>query len=146
LSDYLRLLGFDTLYDPDWEDQTIAEQAELQDRILLTRDRGLLKRKIIRLGYCVRSDLPREQVGEVIDHFGLAGVVRPFRRCVRCNGLLHSDPKEQIIDQLLPLTRLYYDEFMRCADCGQIYWKGSHYEHMQEFIHKFSRKDSVEDR
>lgn len=140
LNDYLRLLGFDTLYDPEWEDKTIAEQAEVQQRILLTRDRGLLKRKIIRIGYCVRSDKPRDQVGEVIEHFGLEKHVKPFRRCVRCNGLLRSVAKEQILEQLQPLTRLYYDEFMRCEDCGQIYWKGSHYDHMQEFIHKYTQK------
>jgi hypothetical protein len=146
LNDYLRLLGFDTLYDPEWEDQTIAEQAGLQGRILLTRDRGLLKRKIIRLGYCVRADQPREQVSEVIEHFGLVKSVRPFRRCVHCNGLLISVHKAQIIEQLQPLTRLYYNEFMRCSDCGQIYWKGSHYDHMQEFITKFSPNDRQEDR
>ncbi len=138
LSDYLRLLGFDTLYDPEWEDKTIAEQADLHKRILLTRDRGLLKRKIIRLGYCVRSDRPRDQVGEVIEHFDLEQAIRPFRRCVRCNGLLRSVAKEQILDQLQPLTRLYYNEFMRCESCGQIYWKGSHYDHMQEFIRKYA--------
>lgn len=140
LSDYLRLLGFDSLYDPEWEDQAIAEMADKQGRILLTRDRGLLKRKIIRLGYCVRANRPREQVSEVIEHFGLEQYVRPFRRCVRCNGLLEPVAKEQIIDQLQPLTRLYYNEFMRCVECGQIYWKGSHYDHMQEFITKFSRE------
>lgn len=139
LSDYLRLLGFDTLYNPDWDDKTIAEQADSQQRILLTRDRGLLKRKIIRRGYCVRADMPRDQVSEVIEHFGLQELVAPFRRCVRCNGLLQPVEKSQIIDQLQPLTRLYYNEFMRCADCGQIYWKGSHYEHMQPFVNRYIR-------
>jgi len=141
LNDYLRLLGFDTLYNPDWEDQKLAELASSQERILLTRDHGLLKRKIVRLGYCVRSDLPRQQVEEVIEQFGLAAHVKPFQRCVRCNGLLQPVDKQEIIDQLLPLTRLYYNEFMRCTDCGQIYWKGSHYEHMQEFIRKFSNEN-----
>lgn len=144
LSDYLRLLGFDTLYNPDWDDKTIAEQAVLQQRILLTRDRGLLKRKIIRRGYCVRADMPRDQVGEVIEHFGLEKLVAPFRRCVRCNGLLQPVEKSQIIDQLQPLTRLYYNDFMRCADCGQIYWKGSHYEHMQTFVNRYNQNRKEE--
>lgn len=140
LTDYLRLLGFDTLYNPAWDDKLIAEQAAEQNRILLSRDRGLLKRKIVNLGYCVRADLPRDQVDEVIQHYGIEESVRPFKRCPRCNGMLEKVEKQEITDQLQPLTRIYYDEFMRCSDCGQIYWKGSHYEHMQEFIAKFENK------
>ncbi len=144
LNDYLRLLGFDALYNHNWSDQLLAEQASSQDRILLTRDRGLLKRKIVNLGYCVRSDLPRDQVEEVIHHFGLERYINPYNRCVRCNGLLQQVEKQEIIDKLLPLTRLYYDEFTRCTDCGQIYWKGSHYDHMQEFMQKFHKDDPQE--
>ncbi len=145
LSDYLRLLGFDSLYEPDWDDRTIAEQATLQQRIILTRDRGLLKRKIIQCGYCVRADRPPDQVEEVIEHFGLEDLVEPFRRCLRCNGILQPVEKYQIIEQLQPLTKLYYNEFMRCTDCGQIYWKGSHYDHMQPFINKYRRNRKAEE-
>jgi len=141
LCDYLRLLGFDSLYDPDWVDETLAELGDQQNRILLTRDRGLLKRKRVHRGYCVREDDPHEQVDEIIQHFGLENAVKPLRRCSRCNGLLEKVDKQEILDQLQPLTRKYYDEFMRCPDCGQIYWKGSHYDRMQEFIAKYSPKN-----
>lgn len=134
LTDYLRLLGFDVVYAQDWPDEAIAECANDQHRFLLTRDRGLLKRKIVSLGRCVRADDPIDQLSEVVNFFGLEPFITPFQRCPRCNGKLIPVDKGEIIDQLLPLTRKYYDEFTRCADCGQIYWKGSHYEHMQKLL------------
>lgn len=134
LADYMRLLGLDTVYAWDWPDEQIARVAHDDQRILLTRDRGLLKRKIVRDGYCVRADDPAEQLAEVVEQFGLNDLVKPFQRCPRCNGTLKPVKKADIIDQLLPLTRKYYDEFSQCTSCGQIYWKGSHYNHMQTML------------
>lgn len=134
LADYLRLLGFDVVYARDWPDEQIAGYAHEQHRILLTRDRGLLKRKIVSQGYCVRADDPREQLAEVVALFRLGNYVTPFQRCPRCNGKLASVDKDQIVDQLLPLTRKYYNEFTQCQNCGKIYWKGSHFEHMQDLF------------
>ncbi len=134
LSDYLRLLGFDVIYARDWSDEEIAAYAHDHQRILLTRDRGLLKRKIVTDGYCVRADEPAEQLSEIAAQFGLNNYVTPFQRCPRCNGKLVPVPKDQIIDQLLPLTRKYYDEFTQCQSCGKIYWKGSHFEHMLDLF------------
>lgn len=134
LTDYLRLLGFDAVYAQDWPDHAIAQCACEENRILLTRDRGLLKRKIVSVGRCVRSDDPLDQLSEVVACFGLEPFITPFQRCPRCNGKLAAVDKQEIIGQLLPLTRKYYDEFTRCTVCGQIYWKGSHYEHMQKLL------------
>lgn len=130
LADYLRLLGFDVIYAQKLSDEDIARSAEQQNRILLTRDRGLLKRKIVRVGHCVRADNPVHQLREVVSLYNLETWITPFQRCPRCNGKLNPVEKQEIIQQLLPLTRQYYDEFTRCAQCGQIYWKGSHFENM----------------
>ena len=124
----LRLLGFDTLYRNDAEDTWLATTSARDDRILLTRDRQLLMRSIVRRGYCVRSDQPREQLEEVLQRFELAGASRPFTRCTRCNGLLRDVAKEEVLDRLEPLTREHYDQFRQCAACGQVYWRGSHYD------------------
>lgn len=134
LAGYLRMLGFDALYRNDYQDDELAEVAERQDRLLLTRDRRLLMRNQVRRGYWVRSKIPRQQVREVVGRFVLAGQVVPFRRCIRCNGLLQPTSKEAVVDRLQPLTRLYFDEFRICPDCDQVYWKGSHYERMQQLI------------
>jgi uncharacterized protein with PIN domain len=134
LTDYLRLLGFDAAYARDLPDEQIARVSAEQSRVLLTRDRGLLKRKIVGEGYCVRADDPEEQLAEVVEQFQLSRYVTPFQRCPRCNGKLSPVDKEIILDRLLPLTKKYYDEFTQCEVCGQIYWKGSHFENMQSLL------------
>ncbi|MCC6179582.1 MAG: Mut7-C ubiquitin/RNAse domain-containing protein [Chloroflexi bacterium] len=134
LAEYLRMLGFDTLYRNDYPDDVLATISAEDGRLLLTRDRGLLKRSIVSSGYLVRADAPRAQVAEVVRRFDLSGRAEPFRRCLRCNSRLESVSKADIFDQLQPKTRRYYDEFARCPGCGRIYWKGSHYERMRRFL------------
>lgn len=138
LTAHLRMLGFDCLYQNDFDDATMAGIAAAQERILLTRDRRLLMWKVIRHGYCLRSLKPLEQLTEVIERFELAHKIRPFHRCLRCNHPLEPVEKEKVLDRLEPLTRKYFDEFHLCPACGQIYWKGSHYERMQALIQKIA--------
>lgn len=134
LARYLRLSGFDTLYRNDFVDAELAEISATQGRILLTRDRLLLKRRIITHGYCVRRDRPADQLAEVVRRFQLRRLVAPFTRCARCNGLLEDVDKEAVLEQLEPLTRRYYDVFRRCAECGAVYWQGSHVERIERLI------------
>ncbi len=134
LATYLRMLGFDTLYRNDYQDEELARVASLDNRVLLTRDRRLLMRTAIRQGYCIHQTDPRRQAVEVLKRFKLQGQVEPFRRCLRCNSPLQVVSKEDVLDRLEPLTKLYYDEFRLCPSCGQVYWKGSHYGHMLEMI------------
>jgi uncharacterized protein with PIN domain len=134
LAGYLRMLGFDTLYRNDFQDEELASLSSREKRILLTKDRGLLKRSEVSHGYCVREIHPREQLVEVLRRFDLARVIKPFERCMRCNGPVTQVDKEQVIDRLPTETRRYYDEYYLCQDCGRIYWRGSHYQRMQQFI------------
>ncbi|MEC4818911.1 MAG: Mut7-C RNAse domain-containing protein [Scytonema sp. PMC 1069.18] len=134
LATSLRLLGFDVLYRNDYEDEELARVSSSQERILLTRDRGLLMRSIVQYGYYVRNTNPQQQIVEVMQRFSLYKLVSPFQRCLRCNGLLKPVAKETVIDQLPESTRLYVDEFYQCQNCNQVYWKGSHYERLQQFI------------
>jgi hypothetical protein len=134
LATYLRLLGFDTLYQNDYEDEELAEISSQEQRILLTQDRGLLRRSIVIYGYCVREKDPFKQVVEVLRHFDLFNAIAPLQRCLRCNGLLQSVSKEEIGDRLPPKTREYYDEFSTCQDCTQIYWQGAHFTRIQNLV------------
>ncbi len=127
LARLLRVLGFDVWFSGDADDHTLADISLAQQRILLTRDRALLKRRAITHGLFVRAHDPEEQTLEVLRRLDLRERLAPLTRCVRCNGALAPVTKDEVIDQLEPLTRRYYDEFSRCADCGQIYWAGSHY-------------------
>lgn len=127
LASYLRLAGFDTLYQNDWDDRELAETAVREHRIVLTRDRGLLMRSAITHGHLVRETRPRAQLKEVLDRFDLWGSLRPFTRCPLCNGLTRQVDKSEIKDALPPRTATHYDQFWRCESCGHLYWRGSHF-------------------
>ncbi len=134
LATYLRMLGFDTLYHNDYQDEELARVSSQEGRVLLTRDRRLLMRKVIRQGYCIHQSDPRQQAVEVLKRFKLQGQVRPFQRCLRCNSPLQVVSKQDVIERLEPLTKIYYDEFRICPSCNHVYWKGSHYGRMLEMI------------
>jgi uncharacterized protein len=130
----LRLLGFDCWYRTDTDDAELARVAVDEDRILLTRDRQLLMRRVITHGYCPRSSDPDTQALEVVRRYHLGTRIDPFTRCVNCNGELVHIPKAEVIDELPPGTRLAFDDFARCDDCGQVYWPGSHLEAVDDFL------------
>jgi uncharacterized protein with PIN domain len=134
LAAYLRLLGFDTLCDNSLDDAELALVSHEEQRILLTRDRGLLMRRLVIYGYCVRTREPRDQLRAVIERFSLAEQIHPWQRCLKCNGRLEPVTKESIQHLLQPKTNLYYDEFHQCHACKKVYWKGSHYQRMQQFL------------
>jgi uncharacterized protein with PIN domain len=136
LAAYLRMLGFDTLYRNDYHDPELAEISAREQRILLTCDLQLLMRRKITRGYFVRSRDPREQLAEVVARLDLSGSIAPFTRCIHCNGMLEPVAKSRIEAQLQPQTRKDYDEFWQCKECRKIYWKGSHYDRMQELVTK----------
>lgn len=134
LAGYLRLLGFDTLYRNDIQDDELAAISVAEDRTILTRDRGVLKRKVVIRGYLVRADSPQEQIVEVLRRFDLAGQAKPYSRCSICNGVLEAVEKEKVMDKLEPLTKEHFHQFKGCPQCGQVYWKGSHFDRMDEFL------------
>jgi hypothetical protein len=136
LAAYLRMLGFDTWYRTDADDDRLAAVAAEDGRILLTRDRGLLKRSIVRRGAFVRSDQPVEQLVEVARRFDLVDCWQPFGRCIRCNTPLVAASREEVLDRLEPLTRIYFDDFRRCPGCDAVYWKGSHHARMQRLVER----------
>lgn len=132
----LRLLGFDCWYRNDTEDAELARVAVDERRILLTRDRQLLMRRVVTHGYCPRSSDPDTQALEVIRRYDLAGRIAPFSRCVNCNGEVARVPKADVLDELPPRTRETFDEFSRCRGCSQVYWAGSHLEAVDGFLER----------
>ncbi len=134
LATLLRLLGFDALYRNDYDDPALAAAACDEGRILLTRDRGLLMRRTVTHGYHVWETDPERQAAAVLHRFRLFDAVAPFRRCLRCNGRLAPVPKAEVLDHLPPLTRRYYDDFVRCAGCRRVYWKGAHFRRMERVV------------
>jgi hypothetical protein len=126
------MLGFDAAWDRRSSDADLADRAASQGRILLTRDRELLKRATVTHGYCVRSTEPGEQAVEIIRRFDLAGASKPLSRCLRCN--LPLLPLSVPPDTVPPSVRESGVRFLSCPECRRTYWRGSHWRHMTRTI------------
>ncbi len=142
LARHLRLAGIDTAYAISADDDALAAVAASENRILLTRDIGLLKRRVVAHGYFVRSTSAHEQFVEVLRRFGPLRI-EPFSRCLRCNGLLRSVEKTRIADGLPTGTREHYDEFWQCDRCGTLYWRGTHYERLSQGLGRALREAGI---
>ena len=134
LSRYLRMLGFDTLYKNDYGDDEIIAIAEEQNRIILTRDKLLLRSPQVSHGYFIRATEKHEQLIEVVKKFDLYSQFKSFTRCMTCNNPLVSISKETIRNRLDENIVNSFDEFYHCSLCDKIFWKGSHFEHMEQLI------------
>ena len=128
----LRLLGLDTAYDRDADDDALIEASLAEQRILLTRDRGLLHRRALLWGAHVNQQVPDEQLREVLRRFDPP--LDPWTRCPACNGMLLDVPKSEVSAELLDGTRRCYETFRRCEACGRIYWRGAHGYRLQGIV------------
>ena len=130
----LRMLGLDSIYKNNFSDEEIISLALKEDRIILTRDRGILKNTSVTHGYCIRSTRPLTQVVEVIRRFDLTGQIKPFERCLCCNDVIKPVEKTKILEELPQKVADDFKEFYQCRGCGKVYWQGSHYEKMRKKI------------
>ncbi len=130
LAGYLRLLGFDSLHHTDFDDDTLVAISLAESRTLLTRDLQLLMRAELEHAVFVRSQQPRCQLVEIVERLGLRESVRPFERCMACNGLLTGIRKQELPDRVPKKVRTRHDHFTRCTACRRVYWQGSHYQRL----------------
>ncbi|MBM9614834.1 hypothetical protein JWJ90_11115 [Desulfobulbus rhabdoformis] len=136
LAGYLRMAGFDTLYDPDWNETDMGERVQEELRIVLTRNLDLLKRKQVVFGHCLRNDVPEQQLQEILSLFAINSLPHRFSRCMRCNHLLDPVAKQDILPRLEPLTKRYFEVFKICPHCDKIYWQGSHTDKMMDLLNR----------
>ncbi|MFE8011157.1 Mut7-C RNAse domain-containing protein [Streptomyces antibioticus] len=131
----LRLLGVDTAYEStDIGDPALAARSAAERRVMLSRDRGLLRRRELWAGAFVYSTSPDEQLRDVLARF--APELRPWTRCTACNGMLREATKDEVADQLEHGTRRSYDVFAQCSACGRAYWKGAHHEQLEAIVER----------
>jgi uncharacterized protein len=128
----LRLVGVDTAYANDLDDDVLIERANADRRVLLTQDRGLLRRRKLWLGAYVRGARPDDQLRDVLGRF--APPLAPWTRCAACNGLLATVRKADVEPLLQPGTRRTYQAFSRCLDCGRVYWRGAHSRRLEDIV------------
>jgi uncharacterized protein with PIN domain len=131
LARLLAMFGFDARYARGASDEELVRLAREEGRIVLSRDRGLLKRRVVTRGYAVRSLVPREQLAEIVRRFDLGGRVRLFSRCIVCNTALQTVDRESVVTQIPPAVAERCTVFSRCPVCGKVFWRGSHWEKMK---------------
>jgi uncharacterized protein len=134
LAGYLRMLGFDAIYSNRFSDSELVRLSSEQARVLLTRDRGVLKHSAVTHGYWLRETNSRRQAAEVVRRIDLARQIRPFTRCIVCNHPLEDMSKNDVRGRVPKRVLQRCDEFRVCADCGRIYWEGTHFERMSSWI------------
>ncbi len=134
LARYLRLIGFDTLYRNDYTDEDIVRLSVSEHRIVLTRDRGILKRSDVTHGYWLRHTSPREQLKEVVCAFDLWARIQPFCRCIECNGNLRRVDRPSVLERIPLGIARDFQEFSLCDECERVYWRGSHYERLARLV------------
>ena len=132
LARLLAMFGFDALYARGADDEDLVHAARTGRRMLLSRDRGLFKRRILTHGYAVRSLVPRTQLVEVMRRFDLWAQARPFSRCIECNVPLDHVEKESVAAEVPPVVAERYSVFSRCPSCGRVFWRGTHWERMKK--------------
>jgi uncharacterized protein len=142
LAKWLRILGFDVLYDSELEDRQVIRIARSQDRTILTRDTRLLQRRNIGNAIFIRSDDVFQQLLEMKENldFGGSGLTT---RCIVCNGGLSAVAEKNELKGHVPEYVYHnFDRFMRCNGCGKVYWEGSHYEKIRERLRKILKDES----
>jgi uncharacterized protein with PIN domain len=134
LARFLRMAGFDTVYDNNIHDDEIEELAASEERVVLTRDRELLKRRTITHGCYIHTLKPALQFRELLDRLDLAASLEPFTLCLHCNAPLRDVPKAEVLDQLPPSVRELHERFDTCDVCRRVFWKGSHWKRMTALL------------
>jgi len=132
LAKWLRILGYDTLYDPRLDDPQLVRIARAEGRILLTRDHELTRRKNLQV-ILIESEVLEEQLDQLHEQLGI-DAQNPFQRCPVCNAPLEPVPKDWAWGQVPPYVFVTQAEFRLCPECNRFYWRGTHWEHMRELF------------
>lgn len=128
LAKWLRLLGYDTAYLPTADDHELARIARAEERVLLTRDVELTRRRGLR-HVLIESERVEEQLLQVFNALNL-GTRQAFSRCAECNVALSPVSKESVRDAVPPYVWQTQEHFLRCPLCARVYWRGTHWAHM----------------
>jgi uncharacterized protein with PIN domain len=136
LARHLRLLGFDTTWERDLDDEEIVDIARDEQRIILTRDKGILKNGRVTHGYWLRNTDPLKQLDEVVCAIDLAGNINAYTRCMECNGKLQSVERSAVAHAVPLQVFLVYREFRQCQRCHRVYWKGSHFRQLERIVER----------
>lgn len=134
LARYLRLLGFDTAWERGLSDEDIIERSVREQRIILTRDRAILRHGRVTHGHWLRTTESQRQLDEVVRALDLSGAIRPYTRCMQCNGVLRGAAPGEIADDVPRRVLELHHAFSKCDACGRVYWAGSHRDKLDAIV------------
>ncbi|RYZ45815.1 MAG: twitching motility protein PilT [Myxococcaceae bacterium] len=143
LSGFLRMLGFDTLWRNDFADDQLARLSHDEERVLLTRDLGVLKRSEVVHGYFPRETDPAHQLVEVVRRYGLTSRMRPFSRCIACNAPLSTATPEEVQGRVPEGVTQRHSHFQQCPGCKRVFWPGTHHERMQNLVETLRKLEAA---
>ena len=140
---WLRIMGYDTLFFSGRNDSQMIATALAEDRVILTRDTQIMKRRVVTSGQLkailITSDKPELQMNQVIDTLNLDSQFRPFTLCLECNQTLEERSKQQVKDLVPPYVFQTQSQYMGCPACHRIYWRGTHWQAMTRKLERFNK-------
>ncbi len=134
LARLLRVAGFDTVHENFPDDAEVAAYSQREHRIVLTRDRDLLKRRAVTHGCYIRALKAAQQLAELVERLDLAPSARPFTLCLRCNAPLRPVAKALVEAGLPERVRAHYNDFLTCDVCRGVFWQGTHWQRMRAVL------------
>ena len=140
LAKWLRMAGFDTIFINDLDDNRLVRLALSEDRMLLTKDTQILKRRVVATGrlkvILIESEDVKEQLRQVIKVLHLADEIKPFTLCLECNQPLVHREKEEVEGLVPPYVFKTQTQYMQCPSCHRVYWRGTHWQKMSKELEK----------
>jgi uncharacterized protein with PIN domain len=137
LARWLRALGYDAAYHPRIGDAELIGQALAEERVLLTRDLGILRRRVVASGrvraLLLRDDMVQQQLRQVVAELGLS-TDRSLTRCIECNVSLEPRRPAAVATRVPPYVRATQTRYSECPACARIYWAGTHWVHMRQAL------------
>ena len=137
LARWLRALGYDASYHTRIDDSELVREAAAENRVVLTRDRDLTRRRVIQTGVVravlIRDDDVISQLRQVFSELGLE-LKDALTRCIECNSELVSRVPATVVERVPPYVRSTQSRYAECPECGRVYWAGTHWQRMREVL------------
>ncbi len=146
LARWLRMMGFDSLFFTGEDDSQMVKQALAEGRILLTRDTGIMQRRVVNNGrlkaVLFTSEEPEQQMRKVVSEFNLKEQSKPFTICLEDNQPLVSVSPADIKERVPPYVYRTQTQYMECPACHRVYWRGTHWLAM---LHRLEKLANIEE-